>query len=69
MSDQELNDALGSLATAGKRVKVHDAQVVLKVPAAVKKLVEEYAEAEGVSAATIIRYAVAEYFERRGIGR
>lgn len=69
MSNQELNDALGSLATAGKRVKVHDAQVVLKVPTAVKKLVEEHAEGNAVSAATVIRWAVAEYFERRGVGR
>lgn len=69
MPNQELTEALGSLATAGKRVKVHDAQVVLKVPTPVKKLVEDHASTNNVSAATVIRWAVAEYFERRGIGR
>ncbi|QMP84441.1 putative Arc-like DNA binding domain protein [Streptomyces phage Dagobah] len=61
------HEALSALNMVGKRVKVHDEQLVLKVPAPVKKLVVDHAEAQGVSNATIIRFALAEYFERRGI--
>lgn len=67
MSDQNLSDALAALATAGKRVKVHDSQIVFKAPGSVKKLVEEHAAANGVSAGTVWRWMAAEYFERRGI--
>ena len=69
MTDHRLTKALGALSTTGKRERVHDAQMVLKLPTQVKDLVKEYADATGVSTATIIRFAVAEYFERRGFGK
>ena len=59
--------ALDALNTASKRVKIHDAVLPTKLPAAVKKLVIEQAEGEGVSSSTIVRIALAEYFEKRGI--
>lgn len=64
---RNLGQALDALSSAGKRVKVHDAQMVVKLPQGVKSLVEEYAKTDGVSSGTIVRYALAEYFERRGV--
>jgi hypothetical protein len=59
-------DALAALNTAGKRVKVHDAQMVIKLPESVKALVKEQATANEVSEATIVRWALADYFAKRG---
>lgn len=64
----EVNEAIAALGNAGKRVKVHDEQVVFKLPAPVKELVKEIAVARGVSDAAIHREALAEYFEKRGFG-
>lgn len=64
-----IKEALGEMATSGKRVKVHDAQTVLKLPTAVKDLVKKVADERGVSEATIYREAVAEYLTRRGYNR
>lgn len=61
-----MTNTLADLTNGGKRVKTHDAQIVVKVPTAAKTLVNKAADAEGVSAATIVRLAVAEYLERRG---
>ncbi len=58
-----LSDAL---KTGGKRVKTHDAQVVFKLPATAKALVETIAAKRGVDAAVVYRDALAEYFEKRG---
>lgn len=62
-----MSGALSGLTGTGGRVKVHDAQMVIKVPGAVKSLVEEASKAEDVSQATIIRWALADFFEKRGI--
>lgn len=65
---------LSKLTGGGRRERVHNAQMVFKAPADVKSLVESYAaeqtEAKGytVSAADVLRFAIAEYFERRGYG-
>lgn len=64
-----MGNTIDQLTNGGKRVKTHDAQMVIKVPAAAKALVEKAAEAQEVSAATIVRYAIAEYLERRGYNR
>lgn len=61
MSD--VNDALRS---GGKRARTHDAQMVIKLPASAKALLREAAESQGVSDATVVRLALAEWFERRG---
>lgn len=66
-TSRDEHEALAALNLAGKRVKVHDEQLVLKVPAPVKNLVVNHAKDQGVSNATIVRFALAEYFERRGI--
>jgi hypothetical protein len=68
MNDQNAADALAALNTAGKRVKIHDAQMVIKLPAQVKDLVTEQAKANDVSEATIVRWALADYFAKRGFG-
>lgn len=64
----EQHDMIEALANAGKRVKVHNAQIVTKVPSSVKALIQEIARTKGVSDATIVRQALAEYFEKRGFG-
>lgn len=55
-----------ALRSGGKRPKVHDAQIVTKAPRRAKELVNEIADSRGVSEATIVREALAEYLERRG---
>lgn len=61
-----MNEVLRGLTGNGGRVKVHDAQMVVKLPAAAKQLVRKAAEAQGLSDATVVRHAIAEYLERRG---
>lgn len=61
--------ALAALSTGGKRVRVHDAQMVTKLPKAVKALVNEYAATKEWSEADVVRAALAEFFERRGYGK
>lgn len=58
-----------SLNVEGKRTRTHDAQMVFKLPSSAKELIRVVAEAEGVTDATIVRKAVAEYLSRRGYGR
>lgn len=59
-------NALAALQSGGKRAKIHDAQMVTKLPQAVKDLVNEYGKGRGESEATVVRTALAEFFERRG---
>lgn len=59
-------DALASLQAPKKREKVNDAQIVVKLPKAVKGLISEVATKDHVSDATIVREALGEYFNRRG---
>jgi hypothetical protein len=66
MSSEIPKDALAALNTAGKRVKVHDSQMVIKLPLSVKGLIKEAAAEESVSEATIVRWALADYFGKRG---
>lgn len=58
--------AIDALNSPGKRVKIMDAQTVVKLPAQVKTLIGEIAEKEGVSDATIVRRALGEYLTKRG---
>lgn len=58
--------ALASLSTSRKRERINDAQIVTKLPKAVKALMEEVAEKNGVSAGAINREALGEYFHKRG---
>lgn len=59
-------EALATLNAPGKKARVHNAQMVTKLPQAVKDLINHHAEANDVSEATIVRWALADYFEKRG---
>lgn len=61
-----MSNALADLRTGGKRTRVHDAQLVIKLPSRAKELVKQVADGREVSEATIVRDAIAEYLERRG---
>lgn len=61
--------SLDAMSSGGKRVRVHDAQTVIKLPKSVKDLVSEIAGSREVSDAVIYREAVAEYLTRRGYNR
>jgi hypothetical protein len=61
-----VSNTLADLTNGGKRTKIHDAQMVTKLPAAAKALVTKVATDQGVSEADVVRTALAEYFERRG---
>lgn len=66
-TSKEESAALAQLGGTGKRQKIHDAQIVFKLPKPVKALIQEYAGNEEVSDGQVIRWALAEYFEKRGI--
>lgn len=61
-----MSDVTDALNSAGKRTRTHDAQMVIKLPASAKTLVRKAGESQGVSDATIMRWALAEWLERRG---
>lgn len=61
-----MSDVSDALRTGGRRVRTHDAQMVVKLPASAKALLRVAAESQNVSDATIVRLALAEFFERRG---
>jgi hypothetical protein len=61
--------ALEALSTGGKRVRVHDAQMVTKLPKAVKALIKEFGDARGMSEGAVVREALGEFFTKRGYNR
>lgn len=63
-----MSSTLDALTSGGKRTKVHNAQLVVKLPQGARDLVTAQAGIEQVSEATVVRWALAEYFERRGLG-
>ena len=68
MSD--VSKSLDALApTSRKRVRVHDAMLPIKMPSAVRSLISEVAEREGISDAAVVRWALSEFFNRRGYNR
>jgi hypothetical protein len=64
----EIEQALSAMHTAGRRPKVHDAQMVFKLPSSVKALIKAFGEGRGESEGAVVRQALAEFFERRGYG-
>lgn len=65
MSD-ETRSAIEALETAGRRVKVHDSVINVKLPAAAKKLIADLAEKQNKSDSAIVRDALGEYLTKRG---
>ncbi len=61
-----MSNVISALSSGGKRARVHDAQIVTKVPTRAKELIAEIATAREVSDAVIVREALGEYFEKRG---
>lgn len=61
-----MSNAIEALNAGGKRVRVHDAQMVFKLPKRAKELVAEVASSTGTSEGAILRAALGEYLERRG---
>lgn len=64
-----MTNTLSDLTNGGKRTRVHNAQVVFKLPEEAKSLMEKAAESQGISSAAAHRHAVAEYLQRRGYVR
>lgn len=64
-----VSDAIEAVKASGKRVRVHDAQMVTKLPKALKDLVNSYAKNSGDSESGVTRLALAEFFEKRGYNR
>lgn len=58
--------AVDALRSGGKREKIHDTQMVFKLPSTAKALIKQAAEAQTKTEGAIVRDALAEYFERRG---
>jgi len=58
--------AVDALRAGGKREKIHDAQMVFKLPQKAKDLVKTIGDKNGQSEGAVVRDALAEYLERRG---
>lgn len=63
-----MSNVIENLTGAQKRERIHNDQMVLKLPKTAKQLVKDIAAKEQVSDSQIVRVALAEYFERRGYG-
>lgn len=61
------SSTINALTSGGQRTRVHDAQLVIKLPASAKDLIQKTAKDSSSSDAAIVRLAIAEFFERRGI--
>jgi len=64
-----IKTSLDAMTEVRKRVRVHDTQIVTKLPAPIKELISEVAGIRGVSDSTIVREAIAEYMTKRGYKR
>ncbi len=53
--------------TSSKRKRIMDAQMVTKIPKTLKDLVNEYAVSNDAYEADVVRWALGEFFEKRGI--
>jgi len=58
--------AINELRSSASRRRIHDSQIVTKLPADAKTLISRIADDQGVSDSAIVRLAIAEYLERRG---
>lgn len=61
-----MSNVIEDLSAPRKRARIHDAQIVIKLPKRAKELVEGIAAKEQTDSSVIVRLALAEYFERRG---
>lgn len=61
--------SLDAMKSSSKRVKVHNAQTVVKHPAAIKELVNTIAEKNETSESAIWREALGEWLAKRGYDR
>ncbi|HKZ21204.1 MAG TPA: ribbon-helix-helix protein, CopG family [Acidimicrobiia bacterium] len=61
-----MSNPISDLTNGGQRTKVHDAQILAKLPSSAKALLQKAADSQGVTLAVVIRTALAEYLERRG---
>lgn len=61
-----MSDVTDALNATGRRKRTHDAQMVIKLPTSAKELLHVAAQSQDVSDATIVRWALAEWFEKRG---
>jgi predicted transcriptional regulator len=59
-------DPINDLRSSANRRRIHDKQIVVKLPAEAKDLISKAAEGMGVSDSAVVRLALAEYLERRG---
>lgn len=58
--------AVEGLRSTATRTRIHDAQMVFKLPKEAKALIAKVASDLGKSDGAVVRDALAEYFERRG---
>ena len=61
-----MSEMLTALRNRGRRARIMDAQIVIKLPTRAKELINTIAEKEDISDSSVVREAIAEYLERRG---
>ena len=64
-----MSNALEDLTSGVKRARIHNDQMVVKLPSAARDLVKQAAEAQGLTTSAVVRHALAEYLTRRGYTR
>ncbi len=58
--------AIDELRSSANRRRVHDTQIVVKLPKEARELIRYAADNQGISDSAVVRLAIAEYLERRG---
>lgn len=58
-----MTDPVDALRSATGRRKVHDAAINVKLPQEVKATLEAIATDKGVTASTVVRWAIADYLK------
>lgn len=56
---------IDALRQVPRRSKIHDTAINVKIPHEVKELIENIASDEGVSGATVVRWAIGDYLKAK----
>jgi len=65
MTAQPEQSPIDALRSVPRRSKIHDTAVNVKIPHEVKQTLESIAATEGVTASTVVRWAIADYLKAK----
>lgn len=64
MTAQPDQNPIDALRAVPRRSKIHDTAVNVKIPHEVKELIDSIAADNGVSGATVVRWAIGDYLKK-----